>query len=216
MNINRIIIVLICLLNVTNDSNAQITNKMIYSRTLQNKGVWYFATRFYGFNGTDFNYVSNDLVKLYGEDSLKDADNIIKLTHTVDSLHLWDIQGIAFVNDSQIRVYGTYYIKSYEVGADVNKKVIIRENEDGAKAIMKVFEDETGRKYIKKWHIESYIDITEHSLTRVEVINKNKWFYTEKERNTFLLNYQLARYPLKIGYGVALIAFMAYSYQLGK
>jgi hypothetical protein len=207
--------VLILLLLSMKDVQSQINKKLTYNRVAKKNSVWYYAAHIYGIKD-DYDFVGEELVKIYGEDSLSNAYNIFKIDHTIDSLQLWDVTSIHFISDTQIRVYGTYFIKSFQLGSDKDKKVIIRKNEEGVNSIMKVNIDDQGRKFIRVWKIDDYIDIDDKDLKSIEVKNKNKWFYTEAESRRFVQYYQLARYPVKLAYAVSLVAIAAYSYKMGK
>lgn len=217
MKSKMVIFVLILLLMSMKDAQSQISNKLSYHRVAQNNSVWYYAARIYGLSGTGYDYVLEELGRIYGEDSLAGADNTYKIMHSIDSLKLWDIRSIEFMNDSQVRVYGTYFIKSYNLGGGAEKNMFIEKRSNGDNAIMKVHTDIDGKRYVKRWEIDGYIDVNDKNLISIEVINKNKWFYSERDKSRFLSYYELTRFPVKIGYCAALIAsmFIAYNY-LGK
>lgn len=198
-------------------SNAQIYRKMEYIRKGNKKSIWNFAMASYLLVHGDLNYVWDHALKIYGEDSLMEEENNFEIIHTSDGLRLINVRSISYPNDTTLTVFGTFSLVNYNLNEEEkNKRLISRETSAGTAQLMKVNTDSEGRKYIKQWYQDEYIDIHDRDLTRVKVINHCKWLYTEKEKRQFFIRYWVAAGAARVGAGVAAVGGIIFVAKYGK
>lgn len=187
-------------------SNAQIYAKMEYNRVADYRSPWFYAAGFSLLNFDDDDYLRNHLFKVYGEDSLNNEENTFEIEHTADSIRLWDIEYISFDSDSEVRVHGTWYLISYQLTEEEkNKRIITRLNNNGEYAIMNVYSDNSGKKYIKLWHRGSDVVLKDQSISKITVTNRSRWFKTERQKNKFINQYYTAKGVLWTSYAITAV-----------
>lgn len=193
--------------------HAQITNKFEFIYTAKKEPG--FKQAFFEFFIRSYNL--NKDIKITGLDNPLLGDNTYKCTLNSDSIHLWDITGFQLIDSNTISLTSTYYVKNYQLTpAQQNRNGITYTNSQGITSYNKVFEDSSGKKYIKDWVQSGKLIITEPQLSKLVITNSNFWVSSQLKKNNMLMrnNYRMAAIGIPIvSAGVYCIVKIVQSYK---
>jgi len=199
---------IIILINTINLS-AQIQKKIEYQYKMNAKKV--FALSLISM----FSRSNIDLqtVKIKGVDDSLKGDNTFKLILRNKSLVFQNIESMEILNDSTLLLNGTWWENSYELDAEeANKKIIYRKINGHESEFIKVRHDNDGKAYIKQWHRNSDLVLSDSQIISITVKNYDIWLNNAKEKQKTIDRYSLNRVIIQgcgglIALGIVLILY---------
>jgi hypothetical protein len=204
-------IVIICLFLLPKLLGAQLQDKFQYINT-RSKSLSFGAATMAAFFFKDYD-LEND-IKVRGIDDSLRADNIIKVELTHDTIFLYNIYGMSIPDSFNSIFYGTFYVRNYKLTSEeINKKMIVKTDQNGNNQLTKVQYDSSGRAYYKDWKNLASVLISNSEIKSVIIRNSNFWANSQEEKKKMINRFQ--RNQAIIGAAGILIVLTGLTWALG-